>query len=242
MIIYGGAPIPPNRLLQGLEAFGNVFIQIYGCSEAPNVLTTLLQEEHLFDPGQDPPARLRSVGRVGYGVEVRVVDDDGHDCDVKEVGEIVSRGPHTFSGYWKNPQLTAERVRDSWVYTRDMGYFDADGYLYIVDRKDDMIITGGFNVWPTEVEAVICGHASVAEAAVFGVPSDKWGEAVVAVVVPKPGMELTEGELVQFLRPLLTPYKLPKHIIIQSAPVPKSPVHKPLRRKLRDQYHDLMNV
>ncbi|MGE3849990.1 MAG: class I adenylate-forming enzyme family protein, partial [Gammaproteobacteria bacterium] len=138
-IIYGGAPIPAKRIEESLAAFGPVLTQIYGSSEAPNVLTTLLPEDHVFE-GDEPPARLRSAGRVGYGVEVRVVDDAGCARAVGEIGEIVSRGPHTMAYYWKNPELTAERVRDGWVYTRDMGYFDADGYLYVVDRKDDMII------------------------------------------------------------------------------------------------------
>jgi acyl-CoA synthetase (AMP-forming)/AMP-acid ligase II len=236
MIIYGGAPIPPRRIQDGLKAFGPVLIQIYGCSEAPNVLTTLLPEDHVFDPAFEPPARLRSAGRVGYGVEVRVVDAEGVDLPTGQVGEVVSRGPHTMARYWKDEALTAERVRNGWVYTRDMGYFDEDGFLYIVDRKDDVVITGGFNVWPTEVESAICEHDGVAEAAVFGVPSDKWGEAIVAVVVPKSGIVLSPEAVETFLRDRLTAHKRPKRIIVRAQPIPKSPVHKPLRRILRDEY------
>jgi len=241
MIIYGGAPIPPQRILEGLKAFGPVFVQIYGCSEAPNVLTTLLQQDHVFDPTKEPPPRLRSAGRVGCGVEVRIVNSDGVDQPTGEVGEIVSRGPHTMARYWKDETLTAERVRNGWVYTRDMGYFDEDGYLYVVDRKDDVIITGGFNVWPTEIEAVICEHGGVAEAGVFGTPSDTWGEAVFAVVVPKPGVKISAEEIGLFIRSRLSGHKRPKRIIVRSTPIPKSPVHKPLRRKLREEYAALQS-
>ena len=236
MIIYGGAPIPAKRILEGVAAFGPVLVQIYGCSEAPNVLTTLLPEDHVFDANGPPPARLRSAGRVGYGVEVRVVDGQGVPLPSGEVGEITSRGPHTMARYWKDDALTAERVRDGWVHTRDMGYFDEDGYLYVVDRKDDVIISGGFNLWPAEIENVICMHGDVAEAAVFGLADEKWGEAVTAVVVPRDGKIVSEAGLRAFIADKLTRYKIPKRIIIRDEPIPKSPVHKPLRRKLRDQY------
>jgi acyl-CoA synthetase (AMP-forming)/AMP-acid ligase II len=236
MVIYGGAPIPVRRIEEGLEAFGPVFFQIYGCSESPNVLTTLLPEDHVFAPGSKPPRRIGSAGRVGFGVEVRVVDADGNQCAPGEVGEIISRGPHNMARYWKNDALTAERVKDGWVYTRDMGSFDEDGYLYVVDRKDDVIITGGFNVWPAEIEDVLCAFDGVAEAGVFGAPDDKWGEAVTAVVVPKQGAELDPSALGEMARESLTPYKRPKRIILRHEPIPKSPVHKPLRRKLRDEY------
>ncbi len=117
-----------------------------------------------------------------------------------------------------------------------MGYFDEDGYMYVVDRKDDVIITGGFNIWPAEIEDIICEHSGVAEAAVFGAPSDRWGEAVIAVVVPKAGVELSEEEINDFVRKRLTGHKRPKKIIVRSEPIPKSPVHKLLRRKLREEY------
>ena len=138
--------------------------------------------------------------------------------------------------YWKDEALTAERVRDGWVHTRDMGYFDEDGYLYVVDRKDDVIISGGFNVWPAEIETVICRYKDVAETAVFGLADEKWGEAVIAVVVPRQGSVLNEAGLRTFLADKLTRYKIPNRIIIRDEPIPKSPVHKPLRRKLRDPY------
>lgn len=236
MIIYGGSPIPVRRITEAVEAFGPILWQIYGCSEAPNVLTTLSAADHVFDPAQPPPARIASAGRIAQGVEVRIVDANGADCSAGEVGEIISRGPHTMDRYWKDDALTAERVRDGWVYTRDLARFDEDGYLYMVDRKDDVIITGGFNVWPAEIEDVLASFQGVAEAGVFGLSDDKWGEAVTAAVVPKPGVVLSAEVLRQFASERLTHYKVPKRIIVRTEPIPKSPVHKPLRRALRDEY------
>jgi acyl-CoA synthetase (AMP-forming)/AMP-acid ligase II len=167
-VVYGGAPIPLRRLREALGVFGPVFIQIYGTTEAPFLLTTLAAEDHVFD-SDAPPRRLGSAGRVGLNVEVQVVDPDGRPVAPGQSGEIVSRGAHTMTGYWRNDELTHQRLRDGWVHTGDIGQFDEDGFLYIVDRKDDLVITGGFNVWPTEVEDAIYRHPSVREAAVFGV-------------------------------------------------------------------------
>jgi acyl-CoA synthetase (AMP-forming)/AMP-acid ligase II len=236
MIIYGGAPIASRRLEEGLATFGPVFVQIYGSTEAPNALTTLLEHEHVWPPDTPPPAHLRSAGRIGHGVEVKVVDADGSECATGETGEVVSRGPHTFAGYWKNDELTRERVKDGWVHTRDIGYFDDDGYLFLVDRKDDMIISGGFNIWPAEIENVLCAHAGVAEAAVFGLADDRWGEAVTAVVVPRSDATIDADELAEFSKNRLTRYKVPKRIIVRAEPIPKSPVGKPLRRAVREEY------
>ena len=197
-VIYGGAPIPLTRLRQALAAFGAVFIQVYGTSEAPMLLTTLRREEHVYT-GETPPARLASAGRPAYNVEVRVVDDGGRRCAPGELGEVVSRGPHTMLGYWKNAELSATRLRNGWVYTGDIGYLDDEGYLHIVDRKEDMIITGGFNVWPAEIEDVIYGHPAIHEAAVFGVQDERWGEAVCAVAIPKHGEALNENSFRAYL-------------------------------------------
>jgi len=161
-VIYGGAPIPQERLRQALDRFGPVFIQVYGTSEAPMLLTTLMPEEHAI--GEEIPVRLRSAGREALNVEVRVVRADGSTTATGEVGEVISRGPHTMDGYWRNEPLTRERLIDGWVHTGDVGRFDEQGYLYIVDRKQDMIISGGFNVWPAEVEDVIYQHPRVREA------------------------------------------------------------------------------
>jgi len=238
-VVYGGAPIPQQRLREALQAFGPVFVQIYGTTEAPYLLTTLLAHEHAF-AGDEPPARLGSAGRVGLGVEVLVVDEDGRRCPPGVPGEVISRGPHTMVGYWDNPQLTAQRLRDGWVHTDDIGQFDEDGYLYIVDRKDDLVISGGFNVWPAEVEDAIYRHPAVREAAVFGIEHRKWGEAVVAVVVPKEGEQPSQDELLAFLKDRLANYKVPKSIAFRDDLLPRSPVGKPLRRTVRDQHHDAL--
>lgn len=234
-IIYGGAPIAPHRLKQGLAAFGNVFVQMYGSSEAAQVGTTLRLEDHVYD-GDEPPEQLRSVGRPGINIELRIVDEEGKTLPRREIGEVAIRGDHTMVGYWKNPELTAERVRDGWVFTGDMGYQDEQGYLYLVDRKDDMIITGGFNVWPSEIEAMLYEHPSAKEVAVFGIPSDQWGEQVTAVFVPKEGEVVTEREIIDFAAARLTKYKVPKVIAVRAAPIPKSAVGKPLRRATREEY------
>jgi len=233
-IIYGGAPPPLKRIRQGLDAFGPVFVQLYGTSEAPNVLTVLHREEHVFEG--EPPPRMRSAGRVGFGVEVRVVDEDGQQCPPGEVGEIISRGDHTLVRYWKDPELTAERLVDGWLHTRDMGRLDEDGYLYIVDRKDDMIISGGFNIWPAEVEDVLYGHGDIVEAAVFGVEDDKWGERVVAAICLREGAAFGEEAVKDYVCERIARYKAPKEVWLRDAEIPKSPVGKPLRRLVREEF------
>jgi acyl-CoA synthetase (AMP-forming)/AMP-acid ligase II len=234
-IVYGGAPIPLTRLQQGLDRIGPVFIQVYGSSEAPMALTTLHRDEHLLVDGK-PPARLRSAGREILNVEVRVVDGDMKTLPPGEVGEVAARGDNTMVGYWKNPELTAQRVVDGWVRTGDMGYLDEDGYLYIVDRKEDMIITGGFNVWPAEIEDAIYQHPDVHSAVVFGVEDPKWGEAVTAAIVPRSGAEIDEAEMIAFLVERLTKYKVPKRVLIRDEPIPQSAVGKPLRRQVRTEH------
>jgi acyl-CoA synthetase (AMP-forming)/AMP-acid ligase II len=234
-IVYGGAPIPLARLEQGLKRFGPVFLQVYGTSEAPFALTTLHREEHELVDGK-ACARLRSAGREILNVEVKVVNESGSSVSTGEIGEVTARGDNTMIGYWKNPELTTQRIVDGWVRTGDMGYFDAEGYLYIVDRKDDVIITGGFNVWPAEIEDVLCRHPAVREAAVFGVEDPKWGEAVSAVVVLHVSEEATETNIVAFLTERLAKYKVPKRVLIRTEPIPKSPVGKPLRRQARKEF------
>lgn len=233
-IIYGAAPMPLQRLMAGRAAFGDVFVQIYGASEAPMIATTLTLGDHAFSEA-DPPARLRSAGREVLNVEVRVVDDAGRPCPPGTTGEVTIRGDHTTVGYWRNDELTAQRIKDGWVHTGDMAYFDDDGYLYIVDRKDDMIITGGFNVWPAEIEALLYGHPDIEEVVVFGVSDDRWGEAVTAAVLPRAGTALEESNIIAFLTQRVSKYKVPKRVFIRSTPLPKSAVGKLLRRQAREE-------
>lgn len=234
-IYYGGAPIAPRRITEAINAFGPILTQVYGHSESPMVLAVLEPEDHVFVG--EPPPRLASAGRPIYNVEVRIIDDNGKDSAVGEIGEIISRGDNRFVGYWKNDELTARKTLDGgWVRSGDVGRWDDDGYLYLVDRHDDMIITGGFNVWPAEVEKVVCAHPSVAEAVVVGLSDDHWGEAVTAVVVARPGHSVSPEELIAFAKQTLAPYKVPKAVFVHEEPLPKSPVGKLLRRAVRDHY------
>lgn len=233
-LIYGGAPISATRVAEAVAAFGPVLVQIYGSSEAPNILTFLSRDDHVFEG--DAPRHLRSAGRIGYNVELRVVDTAGVPCPVGQAGEIVSRGPHVMKEYWRDPELTAARLVDGWMHTGDIGQWGEDGYLYIVDRKDDVIISGGFNVWPAEVEHVIGELPGVSEAAVFGVPDPQWGDAVTAVVVPRPGATLSEQVVKDHLRASLPGHKRPKRVFIRDQPLVKSSAGKILRRAVRDEY------
>ena len=180
LIIYGASPMSPTRLVEGMQVFGPVFMQLYAQSEAPNTVTVLHQHEH--DP-VNHPERLASCGTPCVGTQVRLLDDDGQEVADGAVGEICVRGPLVMKGYWNKPEETAQALRHGWLYTGDMARRDPDGYLYIVDRSKDMIISGGFNVYPREVEDTLSQHPAVAAAAVVGVPDAKWGEAVRALVV-----------------------------------------------------------
>jgi long-chain acyl-CoA synthetase len=234
-IIYGASPMPVERLKQGMKIFGPVFIQNYGLSEAPMTVCTLRRDEHILEGKHEEVARLASVGRPYTFVEVRVVDEGGRDVAPGETGEIIVRGDHIMTAYWKRPEETAETLRDGWVHTRDMGKMDREGYFFLVDRKSEMIISGGLNVYPGEVEQVLYRHPAVQEVAVFGVPDEKWGEAVKAVVVIKPNMVVTEDELKDFCKAHLASYKKPQSVDFVDN-LPKSPEGKVLRRELRDPY------
>jgi fatty-acyl-CoA synthase len=185
MIIYGAAPMSPDRLLEGMRIFGNVFVQFYGQTEVPQCITTLRKIDH--DPAS--PRRLGSCGRPNPLVEVKLFDFDMNEVKDGEPGEICVRGALVMNGYWKRPDATDDTFRGGWLHTGDVAVQDEDGYFYIVDRIKDMIISGGFNIYPREVEDALMSHPAVASAAVIGVPDDKWGEAVKAFIVLKSGAE-----------------------------------------------------
>ncbi len=197
LIIYGASPMSPTRLVEGIREFGPVFMQLYAQSEAPNTISVLHQHEH--DPVLHPQ-RLASCGTPCVGNQVRLLDEDGVEVPDGAVGEICVRGPLVMQGYWNKPDETAQALRHGWLYTGDMARRDADGYLYIVDRSKDMIISGGFNVYPREVEDALSQHPAVAAAAVVGVPDAKWGEAVRALVVLRPGATASADELMALVR------------------------------------------
>jgi fatty-acyl-CoA synthase len=196
-VIYGASPMSPTRLVEGMQVFGPIFMQLYAQSEAPNTVTVLHQHEH--DP-EHHPERLASCGTPCVGTQVKLLDEHGQEVPEGEVGEICVRGPLVMQGYWNKPEETAQALRLGWLWTGDMARRDADGYLYIVDRSKDMIISGGFNVFPREVEDALSQHPAVAAAAVVGVPDAKWGEAVRALVVLRPGAAATAEELIAMVR------------------------------------------
>ena len=183
MIVYGAAPMSPDRLLEGMRVFGPVFVQLYGQTEAPQCITTLRKVDH--DPANI--RRLGSCGRPSPLVQVKLLDAGLNEVGVGEPGEICVRGPLVMEGYWKRPEATQETLKGGWLHTGDVAVRDAEGYLYIVDRTKDMIISGGFNIYPREVEDALMAHPAVASACVIGVPDEKWGEAVKGFVVLKPG-------------------------------------------------------
>jgi fatty-acyl-CoA synthase len=191
MIVYGAAPMSPDRLREGIRLFGKVFVQLYGQTEAPQCVTTMRKIDH----DDTKPGRLGSCGRANPLVEMKLFDAEMREVAVGEPGEICVRGTLVMDGYWKRPEATAEAFRGGWLHSGDVAVQDAEGYLYIVDRTKDMIISGGFNIYPREVEDALMAHHAVASAAVIGIPDDKWGEAVKAFVVLKPGASNDAAEL-----------------------------------------------
>ncbi len=235
-IWYGTSPMPPERLKEGIKVFGPVFRQNYGMTEIPQPITFLGPEDHVVEGGPAEVRRLSSAGKPALGVELKIVGDDGDAVKPGEIGEICVRTNKLMKGYWNMPRETAEAFdEDGWFHTRDMGAFDEDGYLYIMDRKSDMIISGGFNIYPREVEDVLTAHPAVAEAVVIGVPDDLWGEAVKAMVVLKPGMRVSAEEIIQFCKDNLASYKKPQSVEFIDE-VPKNSVGKVDRRALKKPF------
>jgi acyl-CoA synthetase (AMP-forming)/AMP-acid ligase II len=227
-IAYGTAPITPSSLTAALAAFGCRFRQIYGNTESQSMISLLAPEDH--QPGHP---RLDSAGRVSFGWEVRIVDPDGGDLPRDVPGELLIRGECLFSGYWRAPAATAAAfVEGGWYRTGDIAKLTADGYLYILDRANDMIISGGENIYPAEVEAVLARHPAVADVAVLGRPDPTWGEAVHAVVIPAPGPPVPAEEIITWCRDHLSHYKCPKTIEFTTA-FPRTTTGKVLKRELR---------
>lgn len=233
-IIYGGSPIAPERLRRASRVFGDVFLQFYGLSETPMPLTSLAQEAHVFDPAESTPERLASAGRRNPFVELKLVKADGIKAGVGEVGEIVVRSDAVMRGYWNKPVETAEMISESgWASTGDLGRMDAEGYIYVVDRKKDMIVTGGYNVYPTEVENAISTLESVAEVAVVGAPDERFGEQIVAVINTRPGYTVSEADIVEVCVQQLASYKKPRRVIFMDE-LPKTGSGKIQRKQIRE--------
>lgn len=235
-LAYGAAPMTPARLEEGLETFGAIFLQFYGQTEVPNVITTLGKAEHQIAIDANHEGRLSSAGQPTLMAAVDIVDIETREpVSPGEEGEIAVTAPYAMREYFERPEKTAETIEDGWVLTGDVGMLDEDGYVYLLDRESDVIITGGMNVYSTKVEEVVAQHPGVAEVAVIGVPDDKWGEAVHAVVVPAEDGTLTEDELVAFAEERLADYKQPKSIEFV-AEIPKTPYGKHDKVALRDRH------
>ncbi|MDP1992401.1 MAG: long-chain-fatty-acid--CoA ligase [Syntrophales bacterium] len=238
VLLSGGAPIAPEVVRRIVETFGCDYIQTYGMTETSPYLTLSLLKEHLLQRSTEEQLRFKSkTGREFIAVELKVVADDGREIrrDEKEVGEIIVRGDTVTPGYWQLPEETARAIRNGWLYTGDMAVMDEEGYVTIVDRRKDMIVTGGENVYSTEVENVLYLHPAVLECAVVGVPDEKWGEAVKGIVVLKPARQATEEELIAFCKERMARYKSPKSIDFIPG-LPKTGSGKIEKKKLRDRY------
>ncbi|WP_052514660.1 long-chain-fatty-acid--CoA ligase [Dethiosulfatarculus sandiegensis] len=237
-ILSGGAPIAPETVRRIVEAFGCDYIQTYGMTETSPYLTVSILKNHLKD--LEPQKQLEIVSRTGrafIGVELKVVRPDGSAiaADNQEVGEIIVKGPIVTPGYWNRPQATEEALRDGWLYTGDLAVIDREGYVNIVDRAKDMIVTGGENVYSTEVEYVLYEHPDVLECAVIGVPDETWGEAVKAVIVTRPDGKPDENEIIEFVKQRLARFKAPKSIDFVRE-IPKTGSGKLYKKALKDKY------
>jgi len=232
---YAASPMPLEMLKRGLDLWGHIFVQGYGGTETGPVVCCLRNEEHEVEGlSEEEQKRLKSCGRPGLGVHVRVVDETGTDVDPYQVGEIIVAG-NTAIEFWQKPEDTAARIKDGFTYTGDMAYYDERGYIYIVDRKNDMIITGGENVYPREVEEVLYAHPAIKEVAVIGVPDERWVERVHAVVACKEGMQAEEKEIIDFCRARMAKFKAPKTLEFVES-IPKNPAGKILKRELREAH------
>ncbi len=227
-IAYGASPITPELLKRSIDTFGCRFTQVYGLTETTGAVTFLQHEEHVGE-------RFLSCGRSGFGHELKVVGPDDRELPYGQIGEIVYRGPGTMAGYWRKERDTASAIRDGWFHTGDAGTMDSEGFIYIKDRIKDMIISGGENIYPAEVEGVLAGNPKVADVAVIGVPDDTWGETVKAIVIPKPGSGLSAQELIEWSHSRLAGFKRPHSVDFVEA-IPRNPSGKILKKDLRAPY------
>jgi acyl-CoA synthetase (AMP-forming)/AMP-acid ligase II len=227
-LVGSGAAILPTETKKRMRhVFPNAGIfDTYGMTECSGPITSLNPD--------DAFRKEACIGKPFPYLEVRLVDDDGNDAAPGEVGEITVYGPAVMKGYYKYPEATEEAIRDGWLFTGDLARADEEGYLYIVDRRKDLIITGGYNVYPKEVEDVLFTHPKIIDVAVIGTPHPKWGESIRAVVVPKKGETIKEEEIIEFCKDKLASYKKPTSVVFVDA-LPKSPVGKVLKRELRDK-------
>ena len=232
---YGSSPIPAERLRTLIAKYGPIFIQLYGMAEIASIGTLLRKQDHVHAL-TDKPQLLASCGRPSFATTVRLVDPDGADVAAGETGEIIFGGPHTMQGYYREPERTGKALIEGWLHSGDVGRIDDAGYCYIVDRIKDLIIRGGYNLAPSEVEKVLYTHPAVLDAAVVGIPDDKWGEAVLAVVALKPGQSATADELLQLCRAsTLSSIKQPERVDF-IAEMPRNTIGKIDKKAVREPY------
>lgn len=230
-LVYGAAPMSVSRLKEGIRKLGPIFVEMYGQMELPGSISFLKADQHVVGDELAPDERLKSCGRPSAFVEVGIKDEQGQLLDDQNVGEICVRGDLLMAGYYKDPEKTAETIRDGWLHTGDVGYLDEDGFIHIVDRKKEMIISGGFNVYPSEVEQIIYRLDFVKDCAVVGVPDDDWGERVVAYIETEPGMHPNESAVISYCKKELDSVRAPKEVKFV-AELPRSHAGKVLRRSV----------
>ncbi|HEX5054258.1 MAG TPA: long-chain-fatty-acid--CoA ligase [Planctomycetota bacterium] len=228
-IVYGGSPIPRANLQQAMRTFGCGFAQIYGLTETGNTAVCLRPDDHRRDD------LLEAAGRPYPGVHVKVVDAQGRPLPAGEIGEICIRSPANMLGYWRRPEANAATLRDGYVHTGDAGLLDDEGYVHVRDRFKDMICSAGENLYPAEIESVLCGHPAVAEAAVIGVPDERWGELAIALVVLRANATASEGEILAHVRTQLADFKVPRRVEFTRA-LPRTPSGKIQKHILREPY------
>jgi len=234
-VIYGGAPMLVEDLLRALERLGPCLVQLYGQGESPMTITYLPHRDHVSDGDEAQHRRLGSAGIARTDVEVEIVDDDDRRLGTGEVGEIVTRSELVMKGYWRDPDASKHSLRGGWLHTGDVGCLDEDGYLFLMDRSHDMIISGGENIYPREIEEVLVRHPAVREVAVIGIPDEEWGEAVKAVVSTVDGGEVTAEELIEFCRDHIASYKKPRSVDFVDE-LPRNNYGKIVKRELREAY------
>jgi long-chain acyl-CoA synthetase len=235
-IWYAASPMPTEVLKQGLSVFGPMFLQGYGQTESGPHTTVLKKADHRYSgESLEEQSVLASCGQPCIGVHVRIVDDDGRDVESGEIGEIIVKSKRNMTGYWHKPEETRETIRDGWLYTGDLGYYDEKGFIYIADRRQYMIISGGENVYPAEVENVLYRYPAVKEAAVIGIPDPYWVERVHALVVLKEDAQAAEEDIINFCKECIAHYKAPKSVEFVAS-LPKSPQGKILKKEIRAKY------
>ncbi|MFN3233318.1 MAG: fatty acid--CoA ligase [Alphaproteobacteria bacterium] len=230
VVLYGASPIPEDTLVKAMETFKCPFVQMYGMTETNGTIVYLPFEEHKI--GSE---RLKAAGKPYDVVEAKIVDTDGNEVPTREVGEIWLKTPSIMKGYWNLPEATAEATEGGWYHSGDAGYVDEEGYIYVFDRVKDMIVSGGENIYPAEVESALSRHEAVSDIAVIGVPSERWGEEVKAVIVKAGGSDVTEEEIIEFARTQIAGYKCPKSVDFVEE-LPRNPSGKLLKKDLREPY------